>query len=120
MSVKEIAEGMVALCREGKFEEAMTQYYSPDIVSIEAMEGEGQVAQGLEAVKAKGDWWTANHEIHSVTVSDPYPSGDQFAIHFSMDITYKQNNQRMTFDEIAVYKVVDGKIVHEQFFYSME
>lgn len=120
MSVAEIAKGLVALCREGKFDEAMENYYAPDIVSIEAMEGEGQIMQGVDAVKAKGEWWTANHEIHSVKVSDPYLSGDQFAVQFAMDITFKQNGQRSLFEEIGVYKVADGKIVHEQFFYGNE
>ncbi len=119
MSVEEIGKGLGALCREGKFDEAMELYYSPDIVSIEAMEGEGHEVHGLEACKAKGEWWSANHEVHSVKVSDPYPSGDQFAVVFTMDVTFKPSGVRSNFEEIGVYKVANGKIVHEQFFYSM-
>ena len=120
MSVAEVANGLAALCREAKFDEAMTAYYSPDIVSIEAMQGEGHETHGLEAIKAKGEWWAANHEVHSVKVSGPYLNGDQFAVLFTMDVTFKQNGQRSNFEEIGVYKVADGKVVHEQFYYGTE
>jgi hypothetical protein len=36
----------------------------------------------------------------------------------SIDATYKERG-RMAMDEICVYQVRDGKIVHEQFFYSV-
>jgi len=35
-----------------------------------------------------------------------------------MDVTYKKSG-RMQMNEIAVYQVKDGKIVFEQFHYSM-
>jgi hypothetical protein len=120
MSVSEIAKGLVSLCRAGKFDEAMNAYYAPDIISIEAMPGEGQEVRGLEACKAKGEEWMANHEVHGLTVSDPFLNGDQFAVHFAMDITPKHTGKRETFEEIALYRVAGGKIVHEQFFYGTE
>ena len=39
MTTEEIAKGLVALCKEMKFDEAMEKYYSNDIVSIEPRPG---------------------------------------------------------------------------------
>lgn len=35
LSVSEIGQGLVDLCREGKFDEAMAAYYAEGIVSVE-------------------------------------------------------------------------------------
>lgn len=36
MTVGEVADNLVQLCRQGKFMEAIEALYSPDIVSVEA------------------------------------------------------------------------------------
>jgi hypothetical protein len=119
MTTQEIADKVVKLCSEGKFQEALV-LYSPDIVSIEssAPPGQSRESKGLTAVKAKGEWWTANHEVHSVDVEGPLVAGSHFAVPFKMDVTFKPKSRRFTMEEVAVYKVADGKIVHEEFFYS--
>jgi len=57
-------------------------------------------------------------EFHSITVSEPIVADDYFAVTYMMDITYK-GAPRNTETELAVYKVADGKIVREEFFYVM-
>jgi ketosteroid isomerase-like protein len=120
MTTKEIADKVVQLCSQGKFPEAMS-LYSPDIVSMEAgaPPGQSREAKGIAAVKAKGEWWTANHEVHSVKVEGPLVAGAHFAVTFKMDVTFKPQSKRMQMEEIGVYKVADGKIIYEEFFYSM-
>ena len=123
-STIEVGKKLVELCKQYKFKEAMDQLYSPDIVSIEAGAPPGQdtKAVGIAAVKAKGEWWEKNHEIHSAEVTGPWPHGDRFAARFTMDVTGKVGSmagKRMTLDEIALYTVKDGKIIKEEFFYSM-
>jgi hypothetical protein len=120
MSTHKVAHELVKLCSEGKFLEAMA-LYSPDIVSMEAgaPPGGSREAKGLEAVKAKGEWWQANHEVHSVKVEGPLVAGSHFAVTFKMDFTFKPTSKRTEMEEIAIYKVVDGKIVYEEFFYNM-
>ena len=120
MTTQEIADKVVQLCSQGKFQEAMS-LYSPDIVSIEpsAPPGQSREAKGIAAVKAKGEWWTANHEVHGVKVEGPLVAGPHFAVKFKMDVTFKPQTKRFQMEEIGVYKVADGKIVHEEFFYSM-
>jgi hypothetical protein len=121
MTTQEVANQLVQLCSQSKFHEALETLYSPDIVSIEAgaPPGTSRESRGLAAVKAKGEWWTQNHEVHSATVEGPLVAGSHFAVTFKMDVTLKPQARRFTIEEVAVYKVVDGKVVYEEFFYSM-
>jgi ketosteroid isomerase-like protein len=122
MNVREIGNKLVGFCREGRNLESIDMLYSPDIVSIEAGAPPGQerVVKGIDAVRAKNKWWTENHEIHSAETSDPYPHGDdRFAVRFVYDVTDKSSGNRMKMDEVAVFTVANGKVVREEFFYSM-
>ena len=117
MSTQDIAKDLVALCKEGKFDEAGEKYWADDVVSVEPM-GDMPVSNGKSAAKAKGEWWTNNHEIHSVEVEGPYVNGDQFTVRFKMDVTMKGNGQRIKMDEHALYTIKDGRIAEERFFYG--
>ena len=117
MSIQDIAADLVALCQAGKFDEPGEKYWSDDIVSVEAMPGDMARISGKAAVRGKGEWWAANHEVHGAVVTGPYINGDQFAVGFKMDVTPKSTGQRITMDEVGLYTVRDGKIVEERFFY---
>jgi SnoaL-like domain len=121
MTTQEVAEKLVKLCREGKFHEAVESLYSDEIVSMEAgaPPGQSRESKGLEAVKAKGEWWQANHEVHAATVEGPLVAGSHFACTFKLDVTFKPQKRRFQMEEVAVYKVADGKVVYEEFFYNM-
>lgn len=121
MSTMEIARKLVELCRQGKHEEALDTLFAEDVVSVEAvaMPGAQQEVKGLAAVKGKGAWWVDNHEIHSATVTGPWPHGDKFIVGFQFDVTNKPSGKRMKLDEAALYHVRNGKIVREEFFYDM-
>jgi hypothetical protein len=121
MTTQEVADTLVKLCSEGKFEDAIKSLYSPEIVSVEAgaPPGQSRESKGIAAVQAKGEWWAANHEVHSTKVEGPLVAGSHFAVTFKMDVTFKPQNRRFQMDEIGVYKVADGQVVYEQFFYSM-
>jgi ketosteroid isomerase-like protein len=121
MTTQEVAATLVKLCSEGKFNQAVEKLYSPDIVSMEAgaPPGQSRESKGLAAVKAKGEWWISNHEVHSAIVEGPLVAGSHFSVAFKLDVTFKPESRRFTMEEIAVYKVADGKIVYEEFFYSM-
>ncbi len=121
MTTQEVATRLVELCAEGKFHEAIAELYSPDIVSIEAgaPPGQSREVKGIEAVNAKGEWWTTNHEVHSLAVEGPLVAGSHFSVAFKMDVTFKPQSKRFTMEEIGIYKVADGKVVYEEFFYAM-
>ena len=121
MTTQEVADTLVKLCSEGKFHEAMEALYSTDIVSMEAgaPPGGSREARGIAAVMAKGAWWTSNHEVHSTIVEGPLVAGSHFAVTFKMDVTFKLQDKRFQMEEVAVYTVADGKVIYEEFFYSM-
>src|SRR5580658_8933248 len=111
MTTQEVADQLVKFCTEGKFQEAVAALYAPDIVSMEAgaPPGGSREAKGLAAVRAKAEWWDANHEVHSVTVAGPLVAGSHFAVTFTIDATFKPQSKRFKMEEVAIYKVVDGK-----------
>ena len=119
MSTLDIANKLVDLCRQGKNEEALSTLYAEDAVSVEAvaMPGAPQEAKGLAAIRAKGEWWFTNHEIHSASVTGPWPHGNRFIVGFQYDVTNKPSGRRMKMDEVGLYTIENGKIVREEFFY---
>jgi ketosteroid isomerase-like protein len=121
MNTQEVADKLVELCSEGKFDEAVKALYSPDIVSVEAFapSGKSRETKGFAAVQAKGEWWVNNHEVHSSTVEGPLVAGSHFSVVFKFDVTFKPEKKRFQMEEVAIYKVGDGKIVREEFFYDM-
>lgn len=119
MTPQEIAQEFAALCKAGRFEEAGERFWAEDIVSIEPMTGDMAVLKGKAAVRGKGEWWYANHEIHAAETHGPYVNGDQFALRFHLDVTMRASGQRMQMEEVGLYTLRDGKIVEERFFFRM-
>lgn len=121
MTTQQVADRLVQLCSQGKFHDAMEELYASDIVSIEAgaPPGMSRETKGMDGVKAKGEWWQANHEVHAASVEGPLVAGAHFAVTFKLDVTFKPEAKRFTMEEVALYKVADGKIVYEEFFYAI-
>lgn len=117
MSTKETAEAFTAMLKTGDHDAAAAKFNADDIVSYEAIEGPMAVCRGRDAVKAKADWWSANHEVHSMTCEGPHVNGDQFIVHFAIDVTTKETGQRVQMNEVGLYTVRGGKIAEERFFY---
>ena len=59
--------------------------------------------------------------MHSEKTEGPYLHGDdRFAVIFEFDATNKHSGQRTQMKEVGVYTVDDGgKIVREEFYYTM-
>ena len=121
MNTLEIGKKLVELCRAGKNEEAVNTLFSADIVSVEAggLPGTDPVTKGIEGVLGKGKWWMDNHIVHDAKAEGPWPHGDRFIVRFTYDVTFKPENKRFVMDEAALYTVANGKVVKEEFFYSM-
>ncbi len=119
MTISEIAHRLVELVREWKDSQAHEELYSSDIVSVEVNNPDSPDAVWLDGIQKKSEIrWDMLEEFHGITVSEPIIADDYFAVTYTMDITYK-GAPRMTETELAVYKVADGKIVREEFFYHM-
>ena len=117
MTTKEIAERLVALCRDGQFEAAHKELFATDAVSIEpyATPAFAKETKGLNALIEKGHRFTAMIEqVHAISVSDPLVAGSSFACAIQLDVTIKGHG-RMNMNELCIYEVKDGKIISEQF-----
>jgi ketosteroid isomerase-like protein len=117
MTIRDIAEDVVALSKAGNLDGIGAKYWADTVVSIEAMDGPMARIEGKDAVHGKGVWWNGAHDVHSVETHGPYVNGDQFAVRWVMDVTQKESGNRITMDEVGLYTVKDGKIVEERFFY---
>ena len=120
MTLKEIADELVAGCRENRAAENLDRLYAADAVSVEAADqGMGRETVGLDGIKGKHAWWEANMEATGGNVSDPMLHGeDRFAVIFEAQGVEKATGNAFDMKEVAVYHVADGKIVREEFFYG--
>jgi hypothetical protein len=116
MSIKTIAEEFVELCNQGKNFDVMRAMYAPGIVSVEAS---GEETAGKTPVIQKSERWQANNDIAAERLRGPFFNGpDQFAVHFTFEVTPNATGKRVTLEEVGVYTVEDDKITREQFFYE--
>ena len=118
MNTQEIANRLVALCREAKWETAQKELFANDAISIEPQKTSEfpKETMGLTAIVEKGRTFGAMIETrHSLSVSDPLVAESAFACTMSIDVTMKGQG-RMKMSELCLYHVKEGKIVSEQFF----
>lgn len=116
MSLQSVARKFVELCNQGKNFDVMRTMYAPDIMSVE---GNGAETAGQQPVIQKSERWAAANTIHGEKVRGPYFNGpEQFAVHFTFEVTPKATGRRTTLEEVGVYTVKGDKITREQFFYD--
>ena len=115
-----VAEELVSFCRAGRNMDAINALYSPDIVSVESMSSEQMPREqkGIDAIRAKNQWWSDNNEVHSAEVDGPFVGEGKFAVYYKYNSTFKPTGKREDMEETALYTVENGKIVREQFFYN--
>ncbi|MHA7057143.1 SnoaL-like domain-containing protein [Aquimarina sp. M1] len=119
MKTQDVANRLVELCRQGENMQALKELYAEDIVSKEMPGAPNAVVSGKDAVTKKSqEWYASVEEFHGSEISDPVVTENHFSCKMKMDCTFK-NQGRMQIEELAVYNVTNGKIVEEQFFYSM-
>lgn len=116
MSLQTIGRKLVELCNQGKNFDVMRTMYAPNIVSVE---GDGSETAGQDPVIKKSEIWQSENTIHSQKVKGPYFNGpDQFAVHFTFEVTPKTTGQQTTLEEVGIYTVKDDKITREEFYYD--
>jgi hypothetical protein len=119
MTTYEVGKSYVAFVKEGRREECLSTLFSPDAVSVEAVQlpGRERTVKGLDALRGKSSFFLANNDVHKAEIFGPYPHDDRFAVRFVFDLTFKPTGERRTMDEIGLFTVVNDKIVREEFFY---
>ncbi|GAA4730724.1 nuclear transport factor 2 family protein [Flavisolibacter ginsenosidimutans] len=118
LTTQEVAARFNELAKEGRFDVIQEELFSPDVVSIEPTGGNLPNAEGIAAIKKKGEDFNAMiEEMHGGWCSEPVIGGNFFSVAMGMECTMKGSPERMKMDEVAVYEVKNGKIVKEQFFF---
>ncbi|AZQ44807.1 nuclear transport factor 2 family protein [Nonlabens ponticola] len=117
MNNKELANRLVELLRKGEFNTVYDELFHPQAVHIEPQSEHFARVEGVPAIKAKDAAMQENiAAVDGLEVGDAIVARDYIALPYKMTVTLKDGNQ-WPLDEIIVYKVEDGKIVSEQFFY---
>lgn len=117
MNTQEVADKLVALCREGKYDQAYG-LYADDAVSVEMPGVPNEVTEGIENILKGFEEWANNiQEAHGGTVGDPVVAGNHFAVPMTSDVTFK-DGRRVDMEEIALYQVENGKIKKASFHYD--
>ncbi|MEO5718570.1 MAG: nuclear transport factor 2 family protein, partial [Chthoniobacterales bacterium] len=113
---KQVGEKVVELVRKQAWHEALNSLYADDIVSVEArgLDGEPE-KRGIEAVRAKTDWWVEKMTVYDVKVTGPFVAHDRFVVLYDMDFGEKGSPDHIKMSEAGVYTVKDGKIIREEF-----
>jgi len=121
MTTQEVANRLVTLCREGNYQQAITELYSPDIVSVEAEGAPDRIVKGLAGIAEKGKKFESMIEkVNKSVVSDPIVAENFFSCAMLMNVQMKGMPMAIDMDEICVYTVNEGKIVREEFFYTAQ
>ena len=119
MTVQEVANRLVELCRENKMQEAIHELYSPEIVSIEPEGSPTPVMRGFEGMQKKGEEWSKTvTNMNSFSVSDPIVAENFFTIGMYMNVDMADGSKGVQMDELCIYEVRDGKIIKEEFRYT--
>lgn len=120
-STKEIAENLLAFCKKGAWQEAYETLYSENASSIEPYQSPiAEVeTKGLQAIKDKAKRFDSLiQEVHKIQLSEPIIIQDYIAFSMTMDATIKGKGRGIILSEICLYKIKDGKIVSEEFYYK--
>jgi len=117
MNAQEIANRLTELLGTGRFEDAQKELFHKDITSVEPEPSNIPVVNGLDNILEKGQQFRNSVEAwHGIELSNPIVSGNNIALGLKVELTFK-GQEKSKMDEIILYKVEDGKIIHEQFFY---
>lgn len=117
MTTEQVANQLVKLCRDGKYEQVYAELYAPDALSIEPEGGTWGTVKGLEAMAKKAqEWQRMVEEMISGEVSDPICADDYFSC--TMKSKVRMKGEIVNMDEVCIYRVENGKVVSEQFFYT--
>ena len=122
MTTQEVANRLVELINAGDDDTAHKELYHEDVISIENPVKKGQ---GMEYMEIKGmtakkektkQWNEMTEELHGYGAGEPMVVENAFVVKIWIDSKMK-GYDREKMDELAVYSVVGGKIVREEFVY---
>ncbi len=119
MNTQEVANKWLEMCNDGKHLECVDKLYADNVTSREMPGIPDELVSGKQNVWNKSKLWLDNvEEFHSGSTTEPVVAGNFFTSKMSFDVTFKDRG-REQMEEVCLFEVNNGKIVNEQFFYSM-
>jgi hypothetical protein len=117
-TTEEIAARFNELAKQEKWFEIQDELFSDDVKSIDPENSPYfSFAEGRAAVRKKGEDFIAKIVgFHGAKTTEPVIGGDHFAVGRETDITVTGFG-RIQLNQIMLYKIQNGQIVSEQFFY---
>lgn len=117
-STQEVAARFNDLAQQEKWFEIQDELFSDDVTSIEPAHANLLPnASGKKEVRQKGENWVSQiTAFHGGSTSAPLVAGDHFVVTRRASIDVKEIG-RLDIDQLMMYRVKEGKIVSEQFFY---
>ena len=117
MTTQEVASKFYAYMQQGAFDKIYAELFSENATSEETPGSDWKIAHGMQEIHEKGNKWREmTEEMYGGTTAEPVVAGTYFSCFMTMD--YKPKGaERTNMEEIGVYKVENGKIISEQFFY---
>jgi hypothetical protein len=118
MTTREVATRFNELAQQEKWFEIQDEFFADSVSSLEPPDSPyfGN-AEGKSQVRKKADDFVKRIQaVHSAHTTEPLVAGDHFVVGRSKDITV-EGHGRIQIHEIMLYKVRDGQIISEQFFY---
>jgi len=112
-----LARDLYDMIGAGKTPEAFEKYYDDDVVMVELGEAP---RVGKDVNRKAGEQWRATvKEMHGggVTNITSNEGAGVTMVESWVDITFQDGN-RVTWEQVAVQKWEDGKIVHEKFYHK--
>lgn len=118
LTTQEVAARYNALAQQEKWFDIQDELFAENVKSIEPSNSPYlKNAEGKVPVRKKGEDWVKRIEaVHSRFTTAPVIGGDYFAVGREVDITV-EGLGRIRKHQVMLYRVTDGKIVSEQFFY---
>ena len=118
LTTAQVAHKLIEYVRAWASDKAWEELYSPDVVSVEANPNSPDV-MGIDAIIEKNEKRNDMAEIHAVEISEPLITKNYFVVTYDIDATYREIGVRSSEDEVAIYRVKNGKIVREEYVYDM-
>jgi hypothetical protein len=118
MTTQEVAVRFNELAQQEKWFDIQDELFADHVKSIDPPDSPYfKYAEGKSAVRKKGEDFVKRVEAaHKRYTTEPIVTGNHFAVGREVDITV-QGHGRIQINEIMLYKVKDGQIISEQFFY---
>jgi hypothetical protein len=115
MESRQVADRLVALCRTGKFVEAIEELYADDVRQYENG-GEPIAGRGTLVKACQG--WLDSRVVHTTEILGTHVVGDTVVLELEYDVTPHATHERHQWCEAGVYRIAGGKIADVRFYYK--